>query len=86
MKWTIATTFFLLLAFYIGVLLYKAQNPFSYPGLEGRILVVLIIVGVTLLSMYLYQTKMPKPTKSKKTKSKRHKNWFSQLIDFLADE
>lgn len=49
----LARVFIALLIFLIGVVIYKASNPYAYPGLENRILFVLVPSGIVLLYLYL---------------------------------
>jgi len=49
----LARVFVALLMFLIGVVIYKQGNPYAYPGLENRILFVLVPSGIVLLYLYL---------------------------------
>ncbi|KAF5423986.1 MAG: 4-amino-4-deoxy-L-arabinose transferase [Candidatus Methanocomedens sp.] len=49
----LARVFVALLIFLIGVVIYKQANPYAYPGLENRILFVLVPSGIVLLYLYL---------------------------------
>lgn len=49
----LARVFVALLIFLIGVVIYKQGNPYAYPGLENRILFVLVPSGIVLLYLYL---------------------------------
>lgn len=49
----LARVFAALLIFLIGVVIYKQGNPYAYPGLENRILLVLVPSGIVLLYLYL---------------------------------
>ena len=39
--------------FLIALLAYKHNNPYAYPGLEDRVLLVLAPTGMALLYLYL---------------------------------
>lgn len=45
--------FVALIIFLIGVVIYKESDPYAYPGLENRILFVLVSSGIVLLYLYL---------------------------------
>lgn len=49
----LARVFVALLIFLIGVVIYKQGNLYAYPGLENRILFLLVPSGIVLLYLYL---------------------------------
>jgi len=49
----LARVFVAILIFLIGVVIYKQGNPYAHPGLENRILFVLVPSGIVLLYLYL---------------------------------
>ncbi|HUV81558.1 MAG TPA: hypothetical protein VMW53_00570, partial [archaeon] len=53
----LARVFVALIIILIGVVIYKQGNPYAYPGLENRILFVLVSSGIVLLYLYLDEEK-----------------------------